>query len=139
MIQATDNNPILSRPHTLRGRGRVRLTGAGELVVRLDGRGHATIRRGPSDTARFAGAGRLRHLSSERLEITAATGHLLLEGSHLELEFDGGPVEVSVRGRFAVDAEGVGRVETARGERLHWGSRPACFRLDGPRVVLAAG
>ncbi|MDJ0976442.1 MAG: hypothetical protein QNJ98_18430, partial [Planctomycetota bacterium] len=133
MIQATDSNPIIGRPHTLSGRGRVRLTGSGQIVIRLEGRGHATIRRGPNDTARFSGDGCLRHLASDRLQIAGAHGHLLIEGSDLVIEFHGGPVQAAVLGRFAVQTEGYGRLDSAAGDRLHWGRRPGHFRLEGAR------
>ncbi len=136
MIQASDTNPILARPHTLRGLGRIRLIGSGEIVIRLEGRGHAKLRRGRNDSAQFTGAGRLRHVSSERLVISGATGHLTLEGAQIEVEFDGGPISVSVQGRFSVETEGCGRVETSRGDRVHWGTGHTRFRLEGPRLVL---
>lgn len=138
MTRPIDSTPILARPHTLRGQGRVRLTGTGEVVFRLEGRGSVTVRRGPADSVHFSGDGRLRHVAADRVILSQARGHLVVDGTDLELEFSGGPISIAVHGHFAVETKGCGQVETSRGKCVRFGHSRSRFRLEGARLVHPA-
>ncbi len=115
--------------------GRLRITGTGEVVFRLEGRGRVTVRRGASDSVHFSGQGTPRHVGSDRVIISSARGHLVIDGTDLEIEFSGGPISVAVHGHFLIETEGCGQVDTAKGERVRFGERNSRFRLEGSRLV----
>ena len=74
MSKLPDSSPILYRPHVLRGHGTVRLSGAGEVVFDLQGRGQVSVHRARGDSVFFSGRGMPRHVTATDTIISNAKG-----------------------------------------------------------------
>ncbi len=135
MNQPTESTPILSRPHLLRGFGFVRLRGAGEVVIDLEGRGQVFVRRGRTDGFQFSGRGTPRHVTATEAILSNAEGRLVVDGEDLKIECRDGPVTIAVNGHFVVELDGCGEVETPRGRTLRWGLSPRRIRVAGSALV----
>lgn len=81
----------------------LRVSGRGRIVMRLNGTGRVTVRRGRFDDFCFEGRGVPKHLSAEQVHLDKVEGTLTLEGMELQLEFRGGRADAMLTGRFEID------------------------------------
>ena len=133
-LNLKQSTPILPSPYRLKGMGSLRLKGAGEVLLELDGSGQVTLEIRADVVAHYEGETPRRVARHDQLVWIGANGRLTIHGSDIEVRFCGGTVRADVIGHFDATVDGHGEIESRTG-CVGWGLHPRTLRLGNGGVA----
>ena len=134
----SQSTPILPSPYRLRGTGTLRLRGAGEIVLDLDGKGRVELAIRGDVVFHLEGEAGGRIARPGETVFLAARGSLSIHGSEVDVRFSGGAVRALVLGGFEAFVDGRGEIDSPRGGRIGWGLHPRTLRLERGAAIDAS-